>query len=73
MARLVIRWIKSGIGYQQDQRRTIRALGLKRLHRTVAHEDTPTIRGMIHKVRHLVNVESEIHSQDSLKLEKDGK
>ena len=73
LAKLVIKWIKSGIGYQQDQRRTIRALGLKRLHHTVAHEDTPTIRGMIHKVRHLVNVESEVLPEDSVKLEKDGK
>ncbi|MBI4298373.1 MAG: 50S ribosomal protein L30 [Chloroflexi bacterium] len=57
MARLRITWKKSTIGYEQDQRRTIKALGLRRLHQTVAHQDTPAIRGMIRKVRHLVQVE----------------
>ena len=57
MARLRIRWSRSLIGYERDQRRTIRALGLRRLHQTVEREDTPTIRGMLHKVRHLVTVE----------------
>ncbi|MCE2469295.1 MAG: 50S ribosomal protein L30 [Dehalococcoidia bacterium] len=57
MARLRIHWFRSLIGYERDQRRTIRALGLRRLHQTVEREDTPTIRGMLHKVRHLVKVE----------------
>ena len=57
MARLRIQWFRSLIGYERDQRRTIRALGLRRLHQTVEREDTPTIRGMLHKVRHLVKVE----------------
>jgi large subunit ribosomal protein L30 len=57
MAKLRISWKKSGIGYARDQRRTIRALGLKRLNQTVEHEDSPTIRGMIHKVKHLVDFE----------------
>ncbi|MFQ6019332.1 MAG: 50S ribosomal protein L30 [Dehalococcoidia bacterium] len=62
MARLRITWRKSAIGYGRDQRRTIRALGLRRLGQTVEHGDAPAIRGMIHKVRHLVDVE-EIPSQ----------
>ena len=57
MAKLKIRWDRSQIGHPQDQRRTIRALGLRRLHQTVEREDTPTIRGMLHKVRHLISVE----------------
>jgi len=54
---LKITWKKSAIGHPEDQRETIRALGLRRLNQTVVHEDTPTIRGMIFKVRHLVEVE----------------
>ena len=56
MAKLRIRWVRSGIGYEQSQRRTIRALGLRRLQHEVVREDSPTIRGMVHKVRHLVSV-----------------
>jgi len=52
-----ITWVKSAIGYKQNQKDTIRALGLRRLHQVVEKEDTPTIRGMVHKVRHLVRVE----------------
>ena len=58
MAKLRIKWVRSQIGYDQSQRRTIRALGLKRLQHQVEHEDSPTIRGMVHKVRHLVSVEA---------------
>lgn len=54
---LKITWKKSAIGHPEDQRETIRALGLRRLNQTVVHEDTPSIRGMIFKVRHLVEVE----------------
>ncbi len=56
MAKLRIKLVRSQIGYDQSQRRTVKALGLKRLQQEVEHEDTPTIRGMVHKVRHLVNV-----------------
>ena len=52
-----ITYKKSSIGYQKDQGRTIRALGLRKLNSTVEHEDTPVIRGMIRKVKHLVSVE----------------
>ena len=56
MAKLRISWRKSAIGYGGDQKRTIQALGLRRLGHTVDHRDTPAIRGMITKVRHLVRV-----------------
>ena len=55
--KLRITYKKSSIGYQKDQGRTIKALGLRKLNSTVEHEDTPVIRGMIRKVKHLVSVE----------------
>ena len=57
MSRIRITWIKSGIGYSRDQKRTLRALGFHRLNETIEHDDTAPIRGMILKVRHLVKVE----------------
>ena len=57
--KLSVTWKVSGIGYKRDQRRTIEALGLRKLHQTVVHDDTPTIRGMVFKVRHLVEVTEE--------------
>jgi large subunit ribosomal protein L30 len=57
MAQLKITWIKSYIGRPQNQRKVIQALGLKRLHHTVTHGDTPTIRGMVNQVHHLLTVE----------------
>ncbi len=57
MAKLRITWVKSSIGHPADQKATIRALGLHRLHETVEQQDTPAIRGMVFKVRHLVTVE----------------
>ena len=59
MAKLRITWIKSGIGYAQVQRRTLKALGLNRLNQSVIHDDRPSVRGMIDKVRHLIRVEEE--------------
>ena len=55
-AKLRVTWRKSAIGYRIDQKRTIEALGLRRLGHTGEHEDTRPIRGMLHKVRHLVDV-----------------
>jgi large subunit ribosomal protein L30 len=55
--KLRITYAKSAIGYKEDQKRTIRALGLNKLQQTVEHEDTAVIRGMIHKVSHLISVE----------------
>ncbi len=57
MAKLRITWKKSAIGYKEDQKRTIRALGLRRLHQVVERPDSRDIRGMVNKVRHLVAVE----------------
>ena len=51
-----IRWVVSFIGCTDDVRQTIRGLGLRRLHQVVERQDTPAVRGMIHKVRHLVEV-----------------
>ncbi len=56
MARLAITWRKSAIGYNQDQKDTIRKLGLRRLNQTVELDDTPALRGMINKVQHLIDV-----------------
>jgi len=57
MARLCVTWVKSGIGYAEDQKRTLKALGFHRLNQSVTHDDSASIRGMINKVRHLVKVE----------------
>ena len=57
MKKLKITLTRSLIGYKKDQRATVRALGLGKLNSTAVQEDNPTIRGMIHKVRHLVKVE----------------
>lgn len=57
MAQLKITWTKSYIGKPQNQRRVIDALGLRRLHQTVILGDTPTVRGMVNKVGHLLQVE----------------
>ena len=57
MSRLKITQVRSGIGFQRDQRNTLRSLGLKRMHDTVIKEDRPEIRGMVHAVTHLVTVE----------------
>lgn len=54
---LRITYSTSSIGVKVDQKDTVRRLGLHRLGQTVEHPDTPTMRGMIHKVRHLVTVE----------------
>ncbi len=57
MTKLRITWIKSGIGYEKSQKRTLAALGFHRLNQSVIHEDLSSVRGMINKVRHLVKVE----------------
>ena len=57
MAKLCITWVKSGISYADDQRRTLKSLGLRRLNRSVTHDDSRSVRGMINKVKHLVKVE----------------
>ncbi len=57
MARLKVTQLKSGIGNKENQRQTLRSLGLKRVRDVVVKEDRPEIRGMVHTVRHLVSVE----------------
>ncbi len=57
MARLKVTQIRSGIGRKQNQRDSLRSLGLKRINDTVVQEDRPEIRGMIFTVSHLVSVE----------------
>jgi len=49
--------VRSAIGFSKEHKATVRALGFKRLHQTVEHVDTPTLRGMLYKVAHLVVVE----------------
>lgn len=58
-ANLRVTWIKSGIGYSEDQKSTLRSLGFHRLNQSVVRPDSPSLRGMINKVRHLVKVEVE--------------
>lgn len=58
-AKLKVTWERSGINQREDQKRTIRALGLRKLGQTVEHDDNRTIRGMILKVRHMVAVQED--------------
>ena len=57
MSPLKVTQVRSVIGSKQGHKRTVRALGLKRIRDFRIHEDTPQIRGMVHKVQHLVQVE----------------
>jgi len=59
VAKLRITWVKSGIGYAEVQKRSLKALGLNRLNQTVTQSDCASIQGMINKVKHLVKVEKE--------------
>ena len=49
--------VRSAIGYTKDQKATVLALGLHRLHQTVEHKDTPALRGMLTKIIHLLKIE----------------
>ena len=57
MGDLRITQIKSKIGYPQDQRATLRSLGLRKIRQQVVRPDNPAVRGMIKKVQHLITVE----------------
>ena len=57
MTRIKVSQIKSGVGGRQNQRDTLRTLGLKRIGDVAVKEDRPEIRGMINTVSHLVTVE----------------
>ncbi len=54
---LRITLIRSGIGYDKKHKATLRALGFHRLHETVEHVDSPSLRGMLYKVNHLIKIE----------------
>ncbi|HWQ04986.1 MAG TPA: 50S ribosomal protein L30 [Longilinea sp.] len=56
---LRITLLKSAIGYSVRHKETVRALGFHRLHQTVVHEDSPSLRGMLLKVNHLVLIEEQ--------------
>lgn len=57
MGDLRITQIKSKIGYPEDQRATLRSLGLRKIRQQVIRPDNPAVRGMVHKIRHLITVE----------------
>jgi len=54
---LKITQIKSAIGYNQKMKKTLRALGLRKMHQSVVHADTPVIRGMVNKISFLLKVD----------------
>ena len=56
MKKIRIKQIKSRIGRPSDQKKTLDALGLRKINATVKHEATPQILGMVNKVKHLVNI-----------------
>ncbi|PQB04925.1 50S ribosomal protein L30 [Aureitalea marina] len=58
MAKIKVTKVRSAINRPQNQKRTLEALGLRKIGQTVEHEDTPNILGMIKKVNHLVSVET---------------
>jgi large subunit ribosomal protein L30 len=57
MSKLAITQVRSSIGCKQNQRETLKSLGLRKIRQTVERDDNPQIRGMIQTVRHLVTVE----------------
>jgi large subunit ribosomal protein L30 len=58
MAKIKVTKVKSAINRTKNQKRTLEALGLKKIGQTVEHEDTPNILGMVTKVKHLVSIET---------------
>lgn len=57
MARIKITQIKSKIGQPESQKKILASLGIRKMHQTVEHDDTPQIMGMVNKLKHLVKVE----------------
>ena len=57
MAKIKVTQVRSSIKRPQNQKRTLEALGLRKINQVVVHEDTPNILGMINKVQHLVSVQ----------------
>ena len=58
LGQIKITWVKSAIRRQEYQGKIVAALGLHKLHQSVVHYDSPTIRGMVNKIPHLLTVES---------------
>ncbi len=58
MAKIKVKQVKSSIKRPQNQKRTLEALGLRKIGQVVEHDDTPNIIGMINKVKHLVSTEA---------------
>jgi large subunit ribosomal protein L30 len=56
---LRITLVKSPIGYSERQKRTVRALGLRKINQTVEQKDSDTVRGMVNRVSHLLSVEEQ--------------
>ena len=56
MAKIKIKQVRSRIGRPKDQKRTLDALGLRKMNATVTHEATPQILGMVQKIKHLITV-----------------
>jgi len=56
MAKINIKQVRSRIGRPKDQKRTLDALGLRKMNATITHEATPQILGMVHKIKHLIIV-----------------
>jgi large subunit ribosomal protein L30 len=57
MAKILVKQVRSKINCPQDQKRTMQALGLRKMGQVVEHEASPAILGMVNKVKHLVSVE----------------
>ncbi|MBM3123842.1 MAG: 50S ribosomal protein L30 [Chloroflexi bacterium] len=55
--KLKVTLVRSSIGYTKDQKATVKALGFRRLNQTIEHRDTPSLRGMLNKIIHLVRIE----------------
>lgn len=65
MSSLKITYTKSAIGYRSDQGHTIRSLGLRKIGQSTVKADTPDVRGMLHKVQHLVTVTEVAEGEDA--------
>lgn len=57
MSKIKVKQVRSKINCPENQKRTLAALGLRRMGQVVEHDNTPTIKGMVNKVQHLVSVE----------------
>ncbi|KPJ64699.1 50S ribosomal protein L30 [candidate division KD3-62 bacterium DG_56] len=72
MARIRVSLVRSLNGRPAEQRATVRALGLTRMHSSAIHDDTPSVRGMVRKVRHLLRVEEAAVAEPAPEAESGG-